>query len=433
MQTPSLPIQVTGAANGANATRAKSGAPDTSGQFSQNLAREMDQHKAAAPAPAAGAAKPQQAAKAPQAPADKAPAAPARLEKASAGAAKKAAPKDDTTTPGQPSITPVVDMLALVASFNQLAGVVPPSQAPGPAATVQAGLGLRQDPTQANFAAQLPVAAALPGGEVGAQALPAAPGSAFNNMMAAADGSKPEADPGSDALPAEPMLRQSATDGAREPRAADAALTPAASGKGAVDPAQFANLRTRESDSTRMPEPQVSAPLAPAVQQASLSLANAANGAAAGERIPARVGTPAWDNQVGQKIIFMAAGQEHSASLTLNPPDMGPMQVVLSVTNDLATVTFSSATPEVRQALQDAMPRLRDMMSESGIALGNATVNDGSAQQQQAQGEPGRSGSAQGRGDGPVHASGSAAEAEARVAARPVRVGELPGLVDTFA
>ena len=125
-------------------------------------------------------------------------------------------------------------------------------------------------------------------------------------------------------------------------------------------------------------------------------MAQAVTGAPA-DRIAARVGTPGWDNQVGQKIVWMVAGKEQSATLTLNPPDMGPMQVVLSVTNDQATVTFSAAQPEVRQALENAMPKLREMMSESGIALGNATVNAGTPDQRQAQqGEQAR-GQARGR------------------------------------
>ncbi len=100
----------------------------------------------------------------------------------------------------------------------------------------------------------------------------------------------------------------------------------------------------------------VSAPTAAPVQQASLALAQAAAGLQQSDKIAARVGSSGWDQQVGQKIVWMVAGKEQSATLTLNPPDMGPMQVVLSVTNDQATVTFSAAQPEVRQALDDALP-----------------------------------------------------------------------------
>jgi len=180
-------------------------------------------------------------------------------------------------------------------------------------------------------------------------------------------------------------------------------------------------------------EPAPTAPLSAPVQQASLAMAAAINPAAAGsDRLAARVGTPAWDNQVGQKIVWMVAGKEQSASLTLNPPDMGPMQVVLSVTNDQASVTFTAAQPEVRAALENAMPKLREMMSESGISLGQTSVNEGSADQRQAGAESQRQGGggAHGRVD---NNNGSASAAAERAAERPRGQGERPGLVDTFA
>nr|USX17299.1 flagellar hook-length control protein FliK [Oxalobacteraceae bacterium OTU3CAMAD1] len=67
--------------------------------------------------------------------------------------------------------------------------------------------------------------------------------------------------------------------------------------------------------------------------------------------------------------------------MELNPPDLGPLQVVLSVNKDQATAAFSSAQPEVRQALEAALPKLREMMSEAGIQLGSATVSAGMSDQ----------------------------------------------------
>ena len=72
---------------------------------------------------------------------------------------------------------------------------------------------------------------------------------------------------------------------------------------------------------------------------------------------------------------WMAAGAQQTASLTLNPPNLGPLQIVLNLTNDQATASFFTAQPEVRQALEAAFPRLREMMSEVGIQLGQATVS----------------------------------------------------------
>lgn len=147
------------------------------------------------------------------------------------------------------------------------------------------------------------------------------------------------------------------------------------------------------------------------------------------DRLSARVGTPAWDNQVGQKVIWMVGGEEQSATLELNPPDLGPVQVVLNVSNDMASVTFSSQQLEVRQALENSLPRLREMMSESGIALGNASVNSGNeGNQQQGQPSSGRSGGGGGNGVG----SGDNAVAEATPRQRTSILGGA-GAVDTFA
>ena len=95
----------------------------------------------------------------------------------------------------------------------------------------------------------------------------------------------------------------------------------------------------------------------------------------AGTRLAPSVGTTAWGQALGDKLVWMAAGTQQTASLTLNPPNLGPLQVVLNISNDQATASFFSAQPEVRQALEAAFPRLREMMNEAGIQLGQATVS----------------------------------------------------------
>jgi len=152
-----------------------------------------------------------------------------------------------------------------------------------------------------------------------------------------------------------------------------------------------------------------------------------AAGAVPTDRLSARVGTQAWDNQVGQKVIWMVGGEEQTATLELNPPDLGPVQVVLNVSNDMASVTFSSQQLEVRQALENSLPRLREMMSESGIALGNASVNSGNeGNQQQGQQGSGRSGGGGGNG------GDSSTVAEVTPRQRTSILGGA-GAVDTFA
>jgi flagellar hook-length control protein FliK len=143
-----------------------------------------------------------------------------------------------------------------------------------------------------------------------------------------------------------------------------------------------------------------------------------------------RVGTAAWDQQLGQKVIFMAAGGEQSATMELNPPDLGPLQVVLSVSKDQATAAFTSAAPEVRQALEAALPKLREMMGEAGIQLGNATVSAGTSDQNNSS-QASSSGSGQ-RGVHGRNGAGASDGADAPPATATVR--RLPSsAVDTFA
>jgi flagellar hook-length control protein FliK len=118
--------------------------------------------------------------------------------------------------------------------------------------------------------------------------------------------------------------------------------------------------------------------LAAAAQHALLNTVSAP-ASAAGNALAPSVGSAAWSQALGEKIVWMTAGAQQTASLTLNPPNLGPLQIVLNVTNDQATASFFSAQPDVRHALEAAMPKLREMMNESGIQLGQATV---SAEQQ---------------------------------------------------
>jgi len=146
--------------------------------------------------------------------------------------------------------------------------------------------------------------------------------------------------------------------------------------------------------------------------------------------LQARVGSQAWDQQLGQKVVWMVAGGEQSASLTLNPPDLGPMQVVLNISNEQATASFTSAQPEVRQALEAALPKLREMMSEAGISLGNATVSAGTQDQRDSAAQA--ASDRHGNGRGGARGQGGDGAPDNGAAPAPVRQRAL-GIVDTFA
>lgn len=137
-------------------------------------------------------------------------------------------------------------------------------------------------------------------------------------------------------------------------------------------------------------------------------------------------GKTGWDQAISQKVIWMVGAGEQTASLTLNPPDLGPLKVVIRVHNDQADTTFISDNDEVRKALESGLSNLRDKMSDSGIQLGQTNVSTSSQSQQNFQQ------AAQSRADRLALNATSAQQSEV-IATAPVFVRASNGLVDTFA
>ncbi len=89
------------------------------------------------------------------------------------------------------------------------------------------------------------------------------------------------------------------------------------------------------------------------------------------------LGKHGWNEEFTQKISWMTNSQQDQfAELHLNPPDLGPLSVVLKVSENQATVMFSSPHLAVREAVENSLPKLREILAENGITLGNTSVND---------------------------------------------------------
>lgn len=423
MQTQPTPISqiISPNATPGAANRSQPSTSGAAGDFQRTLNRQIEQRQASrnvaqtpAPAPAARPASPaatpapaneakpaqagtEQAASSEQPPAQSTEAtAPAATDSTVAEASAPAAPVETTPPPADPAAA----MLALVGSI-QLA-----IQPPVATAKAVPELPVRAASVKAEGLATGPLLAAGQGsGKAAATVTTQADSGDFADSLGLAQG-KAAATPGA-SVPA----------GKTEPGklAIDAQLAATAKAGSA---AAEAILKEMPADLSRL-----AAQLQPStLQQAAAAVAVPA------DKLTGRVGTPAWDQQLGQKVVWMAAGGDQSATLTLNPPDLGPVQVVLTVTNDQADAAFMSAQPEVRQALEAAMPRLREMMSEAGIAFGSATVSAGTPEQQN-HGERAASGERRGNGQGGGVSGGE-------IAIAPAAGGRSrPSLsaVDTFA
>lgn len=139
----------------------------------------------------------------------------------------------------------------------------------------------------------------------------------------------------------------------------------------------------------------------PAISSAGVAAAPAPTGTLASSATPAtmarslapEVGSGEWGKALGQQMIHMGKGGEQVAELQLNPPGLGPLKVTLSINDHQVQAMFVSAHSSVRAAVEAALPQLRSALADSGISLGNTSVNSESQQQAAfAQGQNGQNG-----------------------------------------
>ncbi|WEJ63383.1 flagellar hook-length control protein FliK [Thiomicrorhabdus lithotrophica] len=95
------------------------------------------------------------------------------------------------------------------------------------------------------------------------------------------------------------------------------------------------------------------------------------------QSIPIPVRSPQWGQALGQRVVFMANNQLQQAQITLNPEKLGPVQVKLHMDRDQQVhVTMTAQHGTTREAMENALPRLREMLEQSGINLGSVDVGD---------------------------------------------------------
>jgi len=84
-----------------------------------------------------------------------------------------------------------------------------------------------------------------------------------------------------------------------------------------------------------------------------------------------------WGQALGQRVVYMANQQIQQAQITLNPEKLGPVQVRLQIDRDQkVNVVMTAQHGVTREAMEAAVPRLREMLEQSGINLGSVDVND---------------------------------------------------------
>lgn len=91
-------------------------------------------------------------------------------------------------------------------------------------------------------------------------------------------------------------------------------------------------------------------------------------------RMTQPAGHESWRTELGNTLTWMATAQRQQADLVLNPPQLGRVEVSLTINGDQASAVFGSPSAAVREMIEDSLPRLREILAGAGINLGEAQV-----------------------------------------------------------
>lgn len=150
-------------------------------------------------------------------------------------------------------------------------------------------------------------------------------------------------------------------------------------GAGAA-PAAFGARLQMAAQQSALPAPGLQA-LEPDAQAAGLHASAFAPGTARTEQTPPQLqvhtpaGQRAWAEDVGNRMMWMVGRNESRAELVLTPAHLGKLEVSIQINGDQTTAHFVAASAAARDALEQALPRLREVLQQAGINLGEANVS----------------------------------------------------------
>lgn len=137
----------------------------------------------------------------------------------------------------------------------------------------------------------------------------------------------------------------------------------------------------------------------------------------------ARPDQPGFHGALGAQLSILARNGVTEARLHLNPAELGPVWVQISVNGQAARIDMAAEHILTRQALEQSMPALASALRDSGLTL----TGGGVFEQPNQPGEPGQPGGQHGgrRGSGP----GGPAQPEPAALPAP----RARGMVDLYA
>ncbi len=94
------------------------------------------------------------------------------------------------------------------------------------------------------------------------------------------------------------------------------------------------------------------------------------------------IAKPEGHQQLAEKVRWMMNTKNLVAEIRLDPAELGSVHVKVALSGESATVNFVVQSQQARDAVDTATPKLREMLAEKGIELGESSVRQESDDRQ---------------------------------------------------
>jgi flagellar hook-length control protein FliK len=96
---------------------------------------------------------------------------------------------------------------------------------------------------------------------------------------------------------------------------------------------------------------------------------------------------PQLTNDLAANVRLLSNQGGGEAKLHLNPAELGRMSISVATEGNETKVVFVVETAQARQSIESALPRLKEMLEQSGLSLTDSDVSERRSQQSQTQSE----------------------------------------------
>lgn len=94
------------------------------------------------------------------------------------------------------------------------------------------------------------------------------------------------------------------------------------------------------------------------------------------DQITTAYGNNKWMSDFAGKIRIMTQSNFSVAELNLNPADLGAIEIRIQTLDEGALVNFFTSNSATKEIIDESLPRLRELLADSGISLQQSDVSD---------------------------------------------------------